>query len=91
MDGANENANKYTLALCELLVSIKLVDKIVVTRLPVGHTHEDIDARFGNIWTYIREKTVATPQKYLQALISVWSGEKKAKVVDIFATPGKSL
>ena len=33
--------------MLELLVSKKIAKTIVLTRLPVGHTHEDIDALFG--------------------------------------------
>ena len=40
VDGGSENANKYLLAICELLVSAGIVREIVLTRLPVGHTHE---------------------------------------------------
>ena len=32
--------------ICELLVARGLIRKLVLTRLPVGHTHEDIDAKF---------------------------------------------
>jgi hypothetical protein len=42
VDGGSENANKYMLACMEYLVIKRLVKKIVVTRLPVGHTHEVI-------------------------------------------------
>lgn len=46
VDGGPENANKYTLAVCEYLVANTAIESIYLTRLPVGHTHEDIDARF---------------------------------------------
>ena len=45
IDGGPENANQYLLAVCEMLVALGLVEKLVLIRLPVGHTHEDIDAR----------------------------------------------
>ena len=54
VDGGPENANKETLAFCEYLVSQTPIEEIVLSRLPVGHTHEDIDAMFGTIWEYIR-------------------------------------
>ena len=47
IDGGSENANLATIAVAELLVYRGLTKKVVLTRLPVGHTHEDIDARFG--------------------------------------------
>jgi hypothetical protein len=40
IDGGSENANKYVLACCEFLVHVGLTKKIILTRLPVGHTHE---------------------------------------------------
>ena len=45
VDGGSENSNQYVLAVCELLVALRIVKEIHLTRLPVGHTHEDIDAR----------------------------------------------
>lgn len=39
IDGGSENASALTLALAELLVHRGLAKKIVITRLPVGHTH----------------------------------------------------
>lgn len=34
--------------------------KIVLTRLPTGHTHEDIDAVFGCIWRWLRAQCIIT-------------------------------
>ena len=47
VDGGPENANLVTIAIAEILVHRGYTKKVVLTRLPVGHTHEDIDARFG--------------------------------------------
>ena len=54
VDGGPENANTDVLAFCEYLVSQTPIEEVVLSRLPVGHTHEDIDARFGTIWEHIR-------------------------------------
>ncbi len=62
MDGGSENANKYIMCICELLVSMNVTKKIVITRLPVGHTHEDIDSKFAKIWVGLRNKSVVSPQ-----------------------------
>jgi hypothetical protein len=40
IDGGSENANASTLALAEYLVYRRLTRKVVITRLPPGHTHE---------------------------------------------------
>lgn len=61
IDGGSENANKYTLAVCELLIIRRLCKKIVLTRLPVGHTHENIDGKFALIWVEARNETILTP------------------------------
>ena len=46
VDGGPENANAASLAMCELLIAKRLTKRIYFTRLMVGHTHEDIDAKF---------------------------------------------
>jgi len=45
IDGASDNTAKAVLAACEHLVLKKFCPLIVLARLPVGHTHEDIDSR----------------------------------------------
>jgi hypothetical protein len=64
--GGGDNANKTVLGFCEYLVAKRLVGKLVLTRLPVGHTHEDIDAVFGNLasWFLKSAGKVLTPQEY---------------------------
>lgn len=61
IDGGSENVNKTTLAICELMVATKMVRKIVLTRLPPGHTHEDIDARFGVLWRTMYHTQINSP------------------------------
>ena len=62
----------------------------MITRLPVGHTHEDIDAVFGNLWTGMRLRNVFSPQKQtriaqqaLKNFTVVWH--------DVFVVPGTYL
>ena len=50
--GERENANEYVLHHCEHLVTKRMARKILLTRLPVGHKHDDIDGCFGIIWKY---------------------------------------
>jgi hypothetical protein len=40
VDGGSENANSDLLAICELIVARGLAQRVILTRLPVGHTHE---------------------------------------------------
>ena len=45
MDGASDNCAKATYAACEHVVLKAYTEQLVFCRLPVGHTHEDIDSR----------------------------------------------
>ena len=88
MDGGSENTAKAALAICELLVARRLTRRIILSRLLVGHTHEDIDAIFAIIWQFLKNKKVMTPQIYANLL--VLACENKAKsvdVIDIWAVP----
>lgn len=62
VDGGSENVNKYVMCICEMLVARRLTKQICLTRLPVGHTHEDIDAKFGRLWLHVRNKNILSPQ-----------------------------
>jgi hypothetical protein len=68
IDGGSENIAKSVLAMCELLVARRTFKKVVLARLPVGHTHEDIDSKFAKIWKAIRNQHVLTPQQYKTAI-----------------------
>jgi hypothetical protein len=46
LDNATDNKNKAMLAMCETLVREGVFEKIKVSFLLVGHTHEDIDQYF---------------------------------------------
>ena len=54
VDGVSENINRWNMAICELLIARRLTRRIYLNRLLVGHTHEDIDAKFGQLWAFIR-------------------------------------
>jgi hypothetical protein len=94
MDGGSENANKYLLAFCELLIIVGLTDHIYLTRLPVGHTHEDIDGKFAKIWKCVRNEHIHSPQQY-RKWIEVALTPKKldvnkrmpVEIIDLFAIP----
>jgi len=88
IDGGSENTAKCVLAMCELIVARRLTKKIILTRLPVGHTHEDIDSKFGTLWRFIRSKHVYTPQEYESHIVAALNRDKlPCTVEDIFVTP----
>jgi len=68
IDGGSENTAKVVIALMEFLISKRFFQTIVLTRLMVGHTHEDIDGKYGRLWRYIRCRHVQSPDDYKQAI-----------------------
>jgi len=88
VDGASDNANKYVLGMCELLVAKKMAKKVVFSRLPVGHTHGDIDACFGHLWKFLRAKVCVTVGGYQAMLDEKFKNAKlAAKVIDVYVVP----
>lgn len=88
VDGGSENANRFLLAFLEFLVAKRMTKRIYYTRLPVGHTHEDIDACFALIWNWFKKVSISTPQQYKDELEAALRDSKvPTKVVDIFVVP----
>ena len=71
IDGGPENIANALYAMCELLVAKGVTKHIVLTRLMVGHTHEDIDSKFAKIWGKIRRAYVLTHSSWKKAIESV--------------------
>jgi len=53
LSGGSENINQYVLMLFALLVHCGIYKEVYGNRLPVGHTHIDIDARHQIYTTYL--------------------------------------
>jgi hypothetical protein len=88
IDGGAENISKAMIAMCELLVARGVVSRIFLSRLMVGHTHEDIDGRFAKIWTRVRNAYVLTMNQYKTNIEESLNREElPCKVVDLFAIP----
>jgi hypothetical protein len=84
LDGGSENANKYVLGFLEWLVAKRLVKRVYYTRLPVGHTHEDIDACFGLIWNWFKKQNVHSLQSFQTNCEDAMKNSKvPVEVVDI--------
>ena len=70
--------------------SAELTKRIHITRLPPGHTHEDIDAKFAVIWVNNRCQYILTPQEQKEESINAFgiANEQFAvDMVDVFAVP----
>ncbi|XP_068669901.1 uncharacterized protein [Montipora foliosa] len=63
-----ENKNQYVLWLLALLVELEIFEKIRLNFLPVGHTHEDIDAFFGVYSKHLTQMDVYTVEGLLEAM-----------------------
>ena len=88
-DGGSENANSEVVGCMEILSALRIVQEIFLTRLPVGHTHEDIDAMFGILWVSFRLKPCLTLEAYKQGIIEAFNGDRKVEVVveDVHIVP----
>ena len=53
-DNARDNKNFVMSGLCELLRNTMVFRKVKLSFLPVGHTHEDVDASFGALSKMLR-------------------------------------
>jgi len=91
IDGGGENANEITIGMAELLVHWGLTKRVIITRLPVGHTHEDIDGMFGVIWQHNKMFNILTPQKQAfltrKAFAHRIAKGFEVEVEDVFAVP----
>jgi hypothetical protein len=88
IDGGSENSAKVVVGLCELLVSRRLISRIVLTRLLVGHTHEDIDGKFALIWNKIKNCHVLTPSEYATAIaLALKHKSLFVAIHDLFVVP----
>jgi hypothetical protein len=88
IDGATDNANKYLLGMLELLVAKKMAKTIVLSRLPVGHTHEDIDALFGTIYNSFKYSPAETLSRYKKVIIDAFRKIGfNPKVEDVYCIP----
>ena len=87
-DGGGENANRFVLAFLEMLVAKRIVREVWFTRLPVGHTHEDIDGVFGVIARLVGGRVIYTIIEY-QTLISqrFKASGVQCKFEDVFVVP----
>ena len=72
----------------ELLIAKGLIAEIYLTRLPVGHTHEDIDAMFGHIWTWFRTNPCLTLEQYKYGVELCFADKTtKVEVKDVYVIP----
>ncbi|XP_074659473.1 uncharacterized protein LOC141912156 [Tubulanus polymorphus] len=62
-----DNKNRFVFAFLHMLVQMRIFDKIKVSFLMVGHTHEDIDQLFSRFSTYLNRHDAITMQQLMSA------------------------
>jgi hypothetical protein len=71
-----------------MLVAKRLTQHVVVSRLMVGHTHEDIDGCFALIWQLMKALKVSTPQAYSKLVkMACRCKAPEVEVYNIWAVP----
>jgi hypothetical protein len=87
-DGGSENANKTVMAFLEWLVARRATKTILYSRLPTGHTHEDVDRTFSVLWNFFRGRIVHTPQEYRRMMYEAYNSlSYRVQVDDIYSVP----
>jgi hypothetical protein len=88
LDGGAENANKHVLSMLELIVTKRIVKVVHLTRLPTGHTHEDIDACFALIWASCRDRPCLSLEEYNNHILSHFENTKiPTTIKDVYVIP----
>jgi hypothetical protein len=75
IDGGSENVNRHTLGICEILVASRLIETLNVSRLPPGHTHEDIDAMFSIVSRHNRDKFISCPSHHQSQIETAFTNQ----------------
>jgi hypothetical protein len=74
VDGGSENWSRVVFGGAGVLVLHGVVDRVTISRLPVGHTHNDVDQHFSVIRRHVRGSTrgpgcdVRTPAEFVEQL-----------------------
>jgi hypothetical protein len=76
------------MAYLEWLVAKRAVKKIVYSRCPTGHTHEDIDRTFSVLWNHFAGLACHTPNEYKSIIYEAYEkGTYNVEVFDVHAVP----
>ena len=51
-----ENKNRFVFSFCSLLVELGIFDKVKISFLMVGHTHEDVDQLFSRFSSWLKHR-----------------------------------
>jgi hypothetical protein len=73
---SKQNKSQYLIAYLGLLVGWGVFEEVVLSFLPVGHTHEDIDQLFSRIAIYLRKNDARARQEFHEAFCTACKHKK---------------
>jgi hypothetical protein len=85
-DNAKDNKNAPLFMLAELLVRERIFMKVKFSFLPVGHTHEDIDACFGAGSHMLHRSSAFTIEEVFQLWRRGWPSTKSFQYISVRLT-----
>jgi hypothetical protein len=81
-----QNKGRFLFAFLALLVRHNVFDKICVSFLPVGHTHEDIDQIFSRFCTWLRTHNALCPSDMAAQMRRAYTYNGKPPLVEVLQT-----
>ena len=73
---SKQNKSQYLIAYLGLLVAWGVFDEVILSFLPVGHTHEDIDQLFSRIAIFLRKNDARARQEFHEAFCTACKSKK---------------
>jgi hypothetical protein len=82
-DNASDNKNLSLYALCQLLRDLGIFKRVKLCFLPVGHTHEDVDASFGALARKLNDNDAYTFEEVEKLWKEVWPGFQSFRLLTV--------
>ncbi len=82
-DNASDNKNLLVYSVCQMLRDMGIFKKVKLCFLPVGHTHEDVDACFGALSRQLAKHDGLTVEEVAEIWKGAWKGECKFKYLKV--------
>jgi hypothetical protein len=73
---SKQNKSQYLIAYLGLLVGWDVFEEVILSFLPVGHTHEDIDQLFSRIAVFLRKNDARARQEFHEAFCTACASKK---------------
>lgn len=76
-NAGRDNKNHYLVGFCGMLLQERLFEEVEVHFLPVGHTHQEIDATFSKVANKVNQYGALSVQDLMELAEGAWSGVHK--------------